>query len=117
MCAQRLRKDTILTANVEVKMRQVIRWTVPMWPIVSVLLSLSAWHCLFEYAKWRDPGGSRFPLGLPLAILLAACAILLSILAMRRRPTVAMVIGASFGLLLGIGCLVYIIAFRDAEGR
>ncbi len=84
---------------------------VSVWALLAMLLSVAGWRLLNEYVKWRSPGGSALPIGLPAAVLLLAASAALSIAAIRRRPGTLVVVMAIIPLAIVVGCTAYILLF------
>jgi len=68
--------------------------------IGSVALGVVAWWAFSAWGRWRDPGGSAFPPGLPLGIVAAVGSIVLYVLAARSRRLPIIIAGAAGPLLV-----------------
>lgn len=91
-----------------VRLASVLLHEVSLWPLVALILSLTGWHLLTEYVKWRNPGGSALPFGLPAALLLFALSVALAIAAIRRRTTATVIVSTIVSLISALGGVVYV---------
>ena len=80
-----------------------VRWIhryATVWGAMAVVAAIAANYFANLWARWRSPGGSSFPAGLPLAVALSAAAIVAAGVGARRRLSVATVLLglAAFGI-------------------
>jgi hypothetical protein len=91
------------------------RWDVPVWMGLAALLCAAAcWPLLWAWAGHRSPpGGSEFPLGLPLAWLSLALAVAASAGAFRLgRGRAAPAACAVLALVVAAMWLAYVVRYR-----
>jgi len=81
-----------------------------MQAFVAFVMAVGAWQALFAWARWRHPGGSSFPPGPPLGVLLSVASVVLAVLALRRREGVVTALVCVLAVVLALGCLAYFVA-------
>lgn len=86
----------------------------PLLPLAALGLSLGGFSALTAAVKWRHPGGPDLPGGLGLALLLSLLALLVSVAAVRLRPTVLTILAVVAPLLIALACLVRLVGQLSA---
>ena len=81
-----------------------------VWLLASFIISVGGFIALSEYAKWRDPSGSKFPLGLPIGAVAAAVSLTLVIAAIRSKPRAMVIFAGLLPGLLAIWSLWFVIS-------